>query len=150
MTLYYFRNLAVPVFSFSLVFHWCNWRVSSSDKMIAIYFIRLSKVWSILHHMSYCIKGEFIKIKRNVTKCFHILFFSIFLFFCHQPFRNMKRWSSTVSGTVCSWCNMTGIGFNVFRWDWFKTSIGNFSIFTGFAFSGNLVLRLFLSALFLT
>ena len=43
----------------------CNQsRVCSSDKMTPIYFLRLSKVWSILHHGSVHKKSELIK---NVT-----------------------------------------------------------------------------------
>ena len=50
-------------------------RVCSSDKMILIYFLRLSKVYSILYH------GSVGRVHKKMWLCFHILFLAFFCCF---------------------------------------------------------------------
>ena len=54
--------------------------VCSSDKMTPIYFLRLSKVWSMLHHRSVWLVH-----KKLLLNTF-IYFFGIFLFFIITKF----------------------------------------------------------------
>ena len=53
----------------------CFVRMSSSDKMTPIYFLRLSKIWSILNH------GQWSKLIKKMLLNAFIYLFGIFLFF---------------------------------------------------------------------
>ena len=84
-----------------------------SDKMTPIYILRLSKVWSMLHH------GSVWLVHKKMLLNTFMYFFGIFLLFFITKFvflsfsflflikyqisaiRNVNWWFPTVSGTVC-------------------------------------------------